>query len=190
MTTEYDYDENDEMLEYRELDLNDEGNVLRTRFYQPDGTLDRTEPPELQLFTVTYAPGLHGTFPALYIRNIVAGSRTPAAPATPGEEGWEFTGWSPALRTTVTGYITYTAQWRQTQYTPRPAACRNPDQHGENEAISEYWSVPDSNGTRLRAQVARYSCGCFHWARITVYEVGSDSYYYSISESEIPSWAR
>ena len=191
MTTEYDYDENGVMLEYRELDINDDGSVTRTRFYHPDETLYRTEPPESHLFTVTYAPGLHGTFLAVSTRNIVAGALTPDAPATPGEDGWEFTGWSPTRRTTVTGYMTYTAQWRQTQSaTPRPATCRDPDHHGENEIIQTFWSEPDSNGTRLRAQVARYSCNCFYWARITVYEVGRDSYYYAISEAEIPYWAR
>ncbi|MCL2862689.1 MAG: InlB B-repeat-containing protein [Methanimicrococcus sp.] len=62
-------------------------------------------------YTVTYAPGSHGTFPAKVTNGLVAGTATPAAPATTGESGYFFNGWSPAVKSTVTENITYTAQW-------------------------------------------------------------------------------
>ena len=67
-----------------------------------------------QYYTVTYAPGDHGTFTAVPHSQLTLGQDTPAAPtSTPGEPGWKFTGWTPAVTPTVTGDMTYTAQWEQ-----------------------------------------------------------------------------
>jgi uncharacterized repeat protein (TIGR02543 family) len=68
-------------------------------------------------YTVTYAPGDHGTFTSQVTTNLVYGTTTPDAPVSvTGEPGWTFTGWSPTPTTTVTGDATYTAQWIQDQY--------------------------------------------------------------------------
>jgi len=65
-------------------------------------------------FTVTYAPGEHGTFDPVVHEELASGSDTPAAPTeTPGQEGYTFTGWDPAVADTVTEDATYTAQWQQ-----------------------------------------------------------------------------
>gem|GEM_PF-6854204 len=62
-------------------------------------------------YTVSYLPGLHGTFFPLFYSDIASGSPTPAAPAATGEEGWRFAGWSPTWKLTVSANATYTAQW-------------------------------------------------------------------------------
>lgn len=41
------------------------------------------------------------------------GSETPAFSGTPTRENWVFTGWSPAVSDTVTGDVTYVAQWEK-----------------------------------------------------------------------------
>ncbi len=68
-------------------------------------------------YTVTYQPGAHGTFTEVTTSDLVYGDSTPAAPATPGEPGYTFTGWTPEVAGTVTGNATYVAQWSQDQYT-------------------------------------------------------------------------
>ncbi len=64
-------------------------------------------------YTVTYAPGLRGAFTAVSTPGLLAGDPTPTPPATPGQEGWRFTGWTPAPSATVNGSATYTAQWAE-----------------------------------------------------------------------------
>lgn len=67
-------------------------------------------------YTVTYAPGAHGTFEEQSYSGLYA---TPAAktPAFAGEKtcenGWVFKDWSPAVSENVTGDVTYTAQWKE-----------------------------------------------------------------------------
>jgi cobalamin biosynthesis Mg chelatase CobN len=42
-----------------------------------------------------------------------SGIETPSAPQPTAAPGYSFTGWYPAVNTTVTGDVTYTAQWTQ-----------------------------------------------------------------------------
>ena len=65
-------------------------------------------------YTVTYTDGVDGeevfadqTYTAL------KGSETPAFSGTPTRENWVFTGWSPEVSDTVTGDVTYVAQWEK-----------------------------------------------------------------------------
>jgi uncharacterized repeat protein (TIGR02543 family) len=60
-------------------------------------------------YTVTYQPGVHGTFNEQTTSGLHYGDPTPAAPTTTGETGWTFTGWQPTLSATVTGDIIYIA---------------------------------------------------------------------------------
>ena len=60
---------------------------------------------------VTYAPGEHGAFSAV-THTVEYGLATPAAPAAASKDGYEFSGWSPAVRDTVTLDAVYTAQWK------------------------------------------------------------------------------
>ena len=73
-----------------------------------------------ETFTVTFAPGSHGTFAAVTHPDLVAGTTTPAPPVVTGQTGWVFAGWSPALQDTVTGDVTYVAQWERDPGTTGP----------------------------------------------------------------------
>jgi hypothetical protein len=64
-------------------------------------------------YTVTFEPGVHGTFAPQVTSNLRYGDATPAVPSVTGEVGWSFNGWLPALSATVTGTVTYVAQWVQ-----------------------------------------------------------------------------
>ena len=65
-------------------------------------------------YTVTYTDGVDNeeifkdqTY------TVESGKATPAFNGTPAREGYKFTGWSPAVTDTVTGNVTYTAQWEK-----------------------------------------------------------------------------
>ena len=65
-------------------------------------------------YTVTYTDGVDGeeifedqTY------TIESGKATPAFNGTPVRDGYKFVGWSPAVTDTVTGNVTYTAQWEK-----------------------------------------------------------------------------
>jgi len=68
-------------------------------------------------YTVIYAPGSQGIFTQQTNSNLVYGDPTPAAPTVTGNLGYTFTGWSPVPTSTVTGNVTYVAQWTQDKYT-------------------------------------------------------------------------
>jgi len=67
-------------------------------------------------YTVTYAPGAQGTFVSQSHAGLLYGVNTPAfSGGTPtGNSGYTFSGWSPSVASTVTGDVTYTAQWTYT----------------------------------------------------------------------------
>ena len=84
-----------------------------------EGTLDgtvtiiRTYEP-LPTYTVTYDPGECGTFKHQITSGLYAGDPTPEFAGTiTGAEGWVFDGWSPAVEDTVSGNMTYVAQWKE-----------------------------------------------------------------------------
>jgi uncharacterized repeat protein (TIGR02543 family) len=68
-------------------------------------------------FTVTFAPGDHGTFAPQVTLGLVAGEATPQAPQPGAETGWRFSGWTPALASTVIADVTYIAQWERITHT-------------------------------------------------------------------------
>jgi preprotein translocase subunit SecG len=73
-------------------------------------------------YTVTYKPGLHGSFTnhaeaTELVYTVASGEATPSAPQMTGESGWTFAGWNPVLALTVTENVVYTAQWIQNTYT-------------------------------------------------------------------------
>ena len=89
-----------------------------------DGTMwvltDLTMTPEAggtapsEKYTVTYTDGVDGeeifkdqTY------TVEAGKATPAFNGTPTRDVYKFTGWTPAVTDTVTGNVTYTAQWEK-----------------------------------------------------------------------------
>ena len=73
--------------------------------------------PASETYTVTYLPGVQaGAFAPQVTSGLASGDATPAAPSVTVPAGWRFTGWSPARSATVTGDVTYTAQWEQIRY--------------------------------------------------------------------------
>ena len=63
-------------------------------------------------YTVTYAPGDHGTFEPQSYNEKHYGDDTPAfVGETTGKPGWTFDGWEPEVAETVTGNVTYTAKF-------------------------------------------------------------------------------
>ena len=68
-------------------------------------------------YSVTYTDGVEDSviFKNEVHNNLVNGAPTPPYNngATPTREGYEFTGWSPAVAETVTANATYTAQWEE-----------------------------------------------------------------------------
>ena len=73
------------------------------------------------LHTITYTDGVDGSelFPDQKY-TVTVNSTTPAFDGTPTREGYTFTGWSPKVAETVTGNVTYTAQWSR-NYVPDPS---------------------------------------------------------------------
>ena len=67
-----------------------------------------------QKYTVTYTDGVGGD--EIFkdqAYTVESGKATPAFNGTPTRKGYKFTGWSPAVTDTVTGNVTYTAQWEK-----------------------------------------------------------------------------
>jgi len=73
----------------------------------------------LETFSVTYAPGLRGSFSAQVFSNLLTNSPTPSFTNTPSSDSvrWAFSGWSPAPTPLVTEDTTYTAQWQRVPLT-------------------------------------------------------------------------
>ena len=87
------------------------GNVkLTAQWRGVDGGSPPPPPPPVT-YTVTYAPGEHGTFAHQVTTGLNLGDQTPEAPAVTRERGWRFAGWSPAPTEFVEGDAIYTAQW-------------------------------------------------------------------------------
>lgn len=86
-------------------------------------------------YTVSYEPGAHGTFTTQSTSGLLLGADTPAAPATPGDEGWTFLGWSPARSETVTGNATYIAQWQSNQVPTYYTVTYAPGEHGDFDPV-------------------------------------------------------
>lgn len=64
-------------------------------------------------YTVTYTDGVDNEeiFADQVTSGLSAGDVTPAFNGTPSRDGYTFTGWLPEVATTVTGTVTYVAQW-------------------------------------------------------------------------------
>ena len=69
------------------------------------------------MYTITYMPGTHGLFQP-QSTTLPYGSATPPAPVVIGEEGYQFTGWTPAIGGIVTGNAVFTAQWEKVEVPP------------------------------------------------------------------------
>ena len=68
--------------------------------------------PEETYYIVTYTDGVGGAAFANQVQRVKRGDPTPAFNGIPSRIGYTFTGWAPAVTDTVTGNVTYTAQWK------------------------------------------------------------------------------
>ena len=69
------------------------------------------------LYTVTYEDGANGSvFKTVSFPNLKKGEATPTI-EDPIRVGYEFVGWTPKVQKTVTGDVTYTAQWEDVDTT-------------------------------------------------------------------------
>lgn len=69
------------------------------------------------LYTVTYEDGVNGSvFKAVSFLNLKKGEATPTI-EDPIRVGYKFAGWTPKVAETVTGDVTYTAQWEDVDTT-------------------------------------------------------------------------
>ena len=69
------------------------------------------------LYTVTYEDGVNGSvFKTVSFPNLKKGEATPTI-EDPIRVGYEFVGWTPKVQKTVTGDVTYTAQWEDVDTT-------------------------------------------------------------------------
>ncbi|HBJ17740.1 MAG TPA: hypothetical protein DDY81_08125, partial [Clostridiales bacterium] len=66
------------------------------------------------LYTVTYNDGVSGKeiFEDQVYADLAYGENTPKFSGTPKRTGYTFTGWKPKVADTVTGNVTYVAQWK------------------------------------------------------------------------------
>lgn len=66
-------------------------------------------------YTVTYTDGVDGetVFADQVTTGLLAGNATPAFNGTPSRKGYTFQGWKPEVAETVTGSVTYVAQWEK-----------------------------------------------------------------------------
>ena len=88
---------------------------------QAPGERVKTNVQIIRTYTVTYTDGQGGTlFADVVYRNLQAGVATPKYNDAniPVVAGWEFDSWSPAYAETVTGNVTYVAQWKTSPITP------------------------------------------------------------------------
>ncbi|MCI8801399.1 MAG: hypothetical protein HFH88_16560 [Lachnospiraceae bacterium] len=71
-------------------------------------------------YTVTYTDGVDGeeVFADQVTSDLVSGAVTPAFVGTPVRAGYTFAGWTPEVAATVTGNVTYTAQWTPNEPAP------------------------------------------------------------------------
>ena len=83
----------------------------------------KPEPPaqeDPETFTVTYTDGANGAaFDEQVYPDLSSGTATPAFNGTPEWKGYTFVGWKPAVAETVTGDVTYVAQWEVLLKAPR-----------------------------------------------------------------------
>jgi uncharacterized repeat protein (TIGR02543 family) len=98
------------IVEYREGDV---FTITQNTLLHAVWTEEEVILPPQTLYTVTYLPGIHGTFNPQVTAGLVYGDPTPKAPTVTSETGWTFTGWTPTPTPTVTEDATYVAQWEQ-----------------------------------------------------------------------------
>ncbi len=107
----------DEDAEYGEHDTNVSSTLEYETSQGDDGeyVFDIPVVTYVELYTVTYNDGVEDevVFPDQVYPDNYLGDATPAFNGTPTREGYKFLGWKPEVSDTVTGNVTYYAQWEK-----------------------------------------------------------------------------
>lgn len=107
----------DEDAEYGEHDTNVSAVLDYVTSQGDDGEYEFEIPvvTYVELYTVTYNDGVEDevVFPDQVYPDNKLGDATPAFNGTPTREGYKFLGWRPEVSDTVTGNVTYYAQWEK-----------------------------------------------------------------------------
>ena len=92
-------------------------------------------------FTVTYTDGVEGS--EVFADQIIKakeGDTTPTFDGTPARENYTFTGWDPEVAETVTGDVTYVAQWRSNYVAPTYYTLTINYVDGEGNAVADTYT--------------------------------------------------
>ena len=119
--------------------------VADGKFTMPAGDVLFTGHWTVNQYNVTYVDGVDGAAFENQKHSADYGTATPAFDGEPTREGYTFMNWTPAVATTVTGDVTYTAQWQlnDTPVTPEPpAGPETPDNGGSDNGGSEAPTTP------------------------------------------------
>ncbi len=101
-------------------------------------------------YNVTYLDGVGGTAFENQKYSADYGTATPAFGGEPTREGYTFMNWAPAVAATVTGDVTYTAQWQlnDASVTPAPPVDpEGPDNSGSTDNGDNNTGNGDNNGS-------------------------------------------
>ncbi|MCD7803261.1 MAG: InlB B-repeat-containing protein, partial [Clostridiales bacterium] len=122
-------------------------------------------------YTVTYTDGVEDEVVfADQVYTVESGEATPAFEGTPTRTNYNFIGWEPEVSTTVTGNITYVAQWEPSTNN-KPADSKKPKASTINSMqIRAYFIGTDSfstSGELLSLSPSSYKAGT-----VSSYEIG------------------
>ena len=89
------------------------GNVTYVAQWKDDKNNNGIADDEEEKYTVTYTDGVANeeVFADQVYGDLLSGTATPAFKGNPTRDGYVFDGWKPAFSDTVTGNVTYVAQW-------------------------------------------------------------------------------
>lgn len=102
---------------------------------------------EIELYSVTYTDGVDGedVFADQMTGGLRYGVATPSFDGTPVREGYTFAGWEPQVTETVTGNVTYVAQWERVD-------AGDPGRPGLGDSEQQVPNAPDNKADDSKSQ--------------------------------------
>ena len=102
---------------------------------------------EIELYSVTYTDGVDGedVFADQMTSGLRYGVATPSFDGTPVREGYTFAGWEPQVAETVTGNVTYVAQWERVD-------AGDPGRPGLGDSEQRVPNAPDNKADDSKSQ--------------------------------------
>lgn len=132
------------------------GKTGEQKYFVNNGNADiaggaSVESPELtrEFYNVTYTDGVEDAeLFADQTANVLAGTATPTFEGTPTRSGYTFTGWDPEVAETVTGDVTYVAQWRSNYVAPTYYTLTINYVDGEGNTVADRYTTRQVSGYR------------------------------------------